>query len=215
MVVLAVAVAGCASAAKEQAAELRHLQARDAYDRGLGHLRDKEGGLALAALQEAISLDDGVPLYWNTLGLLYLQMGRLDDALVRFRKATEVDPGFAEAHLYLGVTHAEAGRWNEAVAAYRTAIALPTLATPHVAYQNLGLALYHLQRYREAEDSLRFAINLDPRLAAAYYHLGLVFTAQRRSEEARAAFRQARDLAPQSPFGRAAGERLKALGDGG
>jgi hypothetical protein len=52
-------------------------------------------------------------------------------------------------------------------------------------------------------------------MQAAYYNLGLVLVAGKRHEEARAAFRQARQLAPDSPFGQAALERLKALGDGG
>jgi cytochrome c-type biogenesis protein CcmH/NrfG len=52
-------------------------------------------------------------------------------------------------------------------------------------------------------------------MQAAYYNLGLVLVAERRSDEAKAAFRTARQLAPDTPFGQAALERLKALGDGG
>ncbi|HXG01995.1 MAG TPA: tetratricopeptide repeat protein, partial [Candidatus Binatia bacterium] len=145
---------------------------------------------------------------------LYLQLGRLEEARLRFEKAVELDPNFAEAHMNLGVALAEAGRWEEAVPAYRRALALPTLATPHVAYQNLGLALYHLKRYREAEEALRVALRLDPQMSAAYYNLGLVLAAQNRRDEARFAFRRAVELAPQSPFGQAAADRLKALGEG-
>jgi Tfp pilus assembly protein PilF len=216
LLLLALGATGCASSAPaSQAADMKQLQARAAYERGLGHLRDRQPSLALSALQEAIALDGSPPIYWNTLGLLYLQFGRLDDALAQFRKAAELDPEYAEAHLNSGVVLAEAAQWDQAVASYRKAIALPTLATPHIAYGNLGLALYHLKRYGEAEEALRFAVGLDPQLDAAYYHLGLVFSAQNRAEDARAAFRRARDLAPQSPFGQAAGERLKALGEGG
>jgi Flp pilus assembly protein TadD len=82
-------------------------------------------------------------------------------------------------------------------------------------HQNLGLALFHLKRYPEAESSLRFALTLDPKMQAAYYNLGLVLAAENRRDEARAAFRRARQLGPENPFGQAAGERLKALGDGG
>jgi Tfp pilus assembly protein PilF len=203
---------GCATT--ERAREVQRLQAQAAYERGLAHLRDREPALALSALQEAVGLDDSVPTYWNTLGWLYLQLGRLDEALSRFQKATELDPNYAEAHMNVGVTLAEAARWQEAVAAYRRALALPTLPTPHVAYQNLGLALYHLKRYREAEEALRVALRLDPQMGVAYYNLGLVLAAQNRRDEARASFRRAVELAPQSPFGQAASERLKALGEG-
>ena len=71
------------------------------------------------------------------------------------------------------------------------------------------------QRYPEAESSLRFALSLDPQMQAAYYNLGLVLVAEKRQDEARAVFRRARQLAPDSPFGQAARERLRALGDGG
>ena len=215
LAVLAAGIAGCASGASKASADMRQLQARAAYERGLQHLRDKQPGLALGALQQAVTTDDSVAVYWNTLGWLNLQLGRFDEALPKFRKAVELDPAFAEAQLNIGVVLAETASWEEAASAYRKAIALPTLSTPHVAYQNLGLAYYHLKRYREAEEALRFAITLDPQLAPAFYHLGLVFTVQNRSDDAKAAFRRARDLAPQTPFGQAAIQRLQALGDGG
>ena len=210
-VLAAVAAAGCATT--DQAREVQRLQARAAYERGLSHIRDREPALALSAFQQAVSLDDSVAVYWNALGWLYLQLGRLGEALTHFTKATELDPNYAEAHMNVGIALAEAGRWEEAVPAYRRALAMPTLATPHVAYQNLGLALFHLKRYREAEETLRLAIRLDPQMSAAYYNLGLVLAAQDRQTEARAAFRRAVELAPQSPFGQAAAERLKALGE--
>lgn len=210
---LAIVAAGCATG--EEALELQRIQARAAYERGLGHLRERQAGLALSAIQEAIALDPTVAVYHNTLGWLYLQLGRMDLALAQFRKAVELDPGYAEAHMNVGIALAETGAWEEAAAAYRKAISLPTLSTPQVAYQNLGLALYHLKRYREAEEALRFAIGLDQNLNAAFYHLGLVYSAQGRQDEARAAFRRARDMDPQSAFGQAAAERLKAMGEGG
>ncbi|MBI4560488.1 MAG: tetratricopeptide repeat protein, partial [Candidatus Rokubacteria bacterium] len=140
---------------------------------------------------------------------------RPDLAVAEFRRAIEIEPSLADAHVHLGVALAEARQWEEAVPAYRKALSLPRLTVPHQAQQNLGLALYHLKRYREAEEALRFAISLDPEMEAAYYNLGLLLTSQDRKEEARAAFRRAQELAPDSPFGRAAADRLRALGEGG
>jgi Flp pilus assembly protein TadD len=67
----------------------------------------------------------------------------------------------------------------------------------------------------EAEGALRFAINLDPDMSSAHYNLGLVLVAANRKDEARSAFLRARQLAPESAFGQAAAERLKALENGG
>lgn len=215
VVVSALLVGGCA-AARNDGPEIQRLHARALYEQGLAHMRDKQPSLALTAIQEAISLDPTIPVYPNALGLLYLQeLLRPDLALEQFRRAFEIDPTYAEAELNVGIALAEQTRWPEAVAAYRKAISLPTLPVPHIAYQNLGLALYHLKQYREAEETLRFAIGLDPTMQGAYYNLGLVFVAEERQEDAKLAFRRARDLAPTSPFGHAAAERLKALGEGG
>jgi Flp pilus assembly protein TadD len=52
-------------------------------------------------------------------------------------------------------------------------------------------------------------------MAPAYYHLGLVLAASNRKDEARQAFERARDLGPNTPFGQAAVDRLKALPGGG
>jgi Tfp pilus assembly protein PilF len=135
-------------------------------------------------------------------------------ALEHFKKAVELNPMYADAHFHMGTALAESRRWDEAVVSYRKALELPTLTIPETANQNLGLALYHLKQYREAEQTLRFAISLDPKMQTAYYNLGLVFVAENRRDEAKAAFRQASQLGPDSPVGRAALDRLKALGEG-
>lgn len=206
-------LAGCAS--MHQKEEMQRLQARAAYERGLATLHDREVALALSSFQEAISLEPTVALYRNALGLLYLELRRPDLAYEEFRQAIDLDATYAEAQLNVGIALAEAARWDEAAAAYRKALAFPTLSVPHVAYQNLGLALFHLKKYAEAEEALKFAISLEPQMEGPYYNLGLVLTAEGRSEQAKLAFRKARDLAPQSPFGQAAIERLRALGEGG
>lgn len=214
--VVVTALALCAACVpRAQVPEAQRLHARDAFERGLKHFADKEAAQALAALQEAVALDETVALYRDALGLVLLELQRPDLAAEEFRRAVEIDGSYADAHFHLGTALAEVRRWEEAVTSYRKAVSLPRLTVPHLAQQNLGLALYHLRRYAEAEEALRFAITLDPQMEAAYYNLGLVFVAQDRKEEAKRAFRRALELAPQSPFGQAAAERLRALGEGG
>jgi tetratricopeptide (TPR) repeat protein len=203
---------GCASAERT---EVQRLQAQAAYERGLAHYAEKRGALALEAFREAIALNPGVAAYRSWLGRLYLDLGRPAEAIEHFQEATRLDASYSEAWVNLGVALDEIGRWEEAVAAYRKAIALPILTDPHLAYHGLGLALFHLKRFREAEDALRFAISLNPSTEGPYYNLGLVLLAQDRRDQAKQAFRRARDLAPQSPFGQAAKGQLKALGEGG
>lgn len=212
-VALALLAAGCASTPRVP--QHQRVQAQDAYERGIGHLGAQEWAAALTALRQANAFDPAVPLYRNALGVSLLQLGRPGLALAEFQRAAQLDLDYAEAHLNAGIALAQMARWSEAVEAYERALALPRLTTPDTAHGNLGWALYNLQRYTEAESALRFAISLEPQMEAAWYHLGLVLVAQDRRDEAKGAFRRARDLAPHSPFGEAAIRHLQALGDGG
>jgi len=207
----ALALAGCATAEPSQVDRLR---ARAAYERALGHMADRQATPALSAFREAIAVDPTEPRYHDSLGVLYLGLGQIEQALQSFQKALDMDPKFADAHFHRGAALAEGQRWEEAVESYRTALTLPNLTVPDFANQNLGLALFHLKRYREAEQALRLAIGLAPRLQGAYYNLGLVLAAEHRREEAKAAFREARKLGPDTAFGQAARARLQDLGEG-
>lgn len=191
------------------------LRAEAAYDRGLSQFNARQMSAALAALNEAVAVDPTVARYWDTLGLLYLELGRPDVAILQLQKAVTLDPHLADGHFHLGTAYAEIKRWEDAVISYRRALAEPTLAIPDQVNQNLGVALYNLKRYGEAESTLRFALSLDPKMQAAYYNLGLVLVAENRPDEAKAAFRQACDLGPDNPFCQAAREHLKSLGEGG
>jgi Tfp pilus assembly protein PilF len=210
LVAVTALLSGCTSA---KVAEMKRLQAQNAYERGLTQAKQGQSALALSSLQEATHLDPSSALYHDSLGLLLLDLGRVDLALAELTKSTELDPSRGDSLFHLGTALAEARRWEDAVGAYRQAILQPSLTVLDLAHQNLGLAFFHLGRYREAEDALRFALSLDPQLQAAYYNLGLVFVAENRNDEAKAAFRQAAQLAPDSPVGQAAQDRLKTLGE--
>jgi tetratricopeptide (TPR) repeat protein len=42
---------------------------------------------------------------YNSLGICYSRMNRLDDAIESYRRAITVDPGYAQAHLNLGFVY--------------------------------------------------------------------------------------------------------------
>jgi Tfp pilus assembly protein PilF len=217
--VMVLAFAGCSTTVSprvENTQQLRTLQARAAYERGTAALAQEQMGLALAAFQEAARLDPSVALYADGMGVVLLHMRQIEGALAWLDRAVELDPAYGDAQFHRGTALAEAGRWEDAIAGYRRALSLPTLTVPHATHQNLGFALFALKRYREAEQSLRFALSIEsqePQMARTYLNLGLVLMAEQRREEARAAFVRARDLAPNSPSAKDASEQLRALGD--
>lgn len=207
-----VLITGCASSQDE---EVRRLRARSLYEQGLRSLADKQISLGLTSLREAVQLDPENPTFHNALGVLFLDLRKPAEAEAEFQKAVALDANYAEAHHNLGLSFAEQGRYDQAITAYRKALSLPIYPTPEVGYYNLGRAYAQINKLGEAEEALRTAIQLEPKLGAAYYQLGVVLTSTSRREEAKRAFRRARDLDPASPFGQAAAEALKTLGEGG
>jgi Tfp pilus assembly protein PilF len=205
--------AGCKSGTDD---EVQRLRARATYEQGLGHLSEKRVSLGLSTIQEAVRLDPEAALYRNTLGVVFLHyLGKPAEAQAEFEKALAIDPSYAEAQTNLGIALSEQGRWADAVAAYRKALSMPIYPTPEIAYANLGWAYLNLEKLKEAEEAYRTAVQLQPKFAQAYYFLGVVLEREGLRGEAKAAFRTARDLDPDSPLGKKAAELLQSLGDGG
>jgi len=59
---------------------------------------------------------------FNYLGTFYLGKGLLEDALICFVKAIEINPGYAQAHNNLGVVLARAGKKQKAIEEFEKAI---------------------------------------------------------------------------------------------
>ena len=205
-------LAGCASGKQ---AEVKRLHAQSAFERGLSEFNDGRLAMALSSLQEAVELDPSVPQYVNALGVVYLGLGRSPEAMEEFKRAVTLNPRWGEAHHNLGVAYAMVGRWQEAIQQYREALTIPGYSDLENTYHNLGWAYYNVDRLQEAEEAFRIVLKLEPKMASAHYHLGLILVKMGRRDEARVAFRQARELGPDTPLGLSAKEHLKALGEGG
>ena len=136
------------------------------------------------------------PLGWKALGLVFQQVGRLDESLLPMQKSVELSPFDAEAIGNLGVTLQELGRLDEAEASCRQAIALEPGA--HLQHNNLGNTLNKLGRFSEAEASLRQAITLKPDYAEAHSNLSLVLSELGRWDDAILACAHAISLMPDS-----------------
>ena len=127
-------------------------------------------------------------------GLSFLSKDDCEKALPYFEKAIESDSNYAEAWAQTGFCREKLGRHGEAIEASRKAVSLRPSAE---SYFNLGLAHYYLKQYREAAESYRHSVRLDPFNAAdAHYALGLVYRDWGRADEEIQAYKQAIKLKP-------------------
>jgi serine/threonine protein kinase/Tfp pilus assembly protein PilF len=127
----------------------------------------------------------------------------LEFARQMFRRALEIDPGYARAHagvadccsfLYM-YWDASPANLEEADAASRQALELgPDLAEAHVAR---GLALSRSKHYDEARREFETALRLDPKLFEAYYFYARVCFAQGDLTETARLYEQATRMRPE------------------
>ncbi|HSS20192.1 MAG TPA: trypsin-like peptidase domain-containing protein [Pyrinomonadaceae bacterium] len=122
-------------------------------------------------------------------GLSFLSKDDCENALAYFEKAVESDNNYAEAWAQAGFCREKLGHHADAIEASKKAVSLRPSAE---SYFNIGLASYYLKQYKDAADSYRQSIRLDPYNAAdAYYALGLVYRDWGRADDEIQAYKQA------------------------
>lgn len=117
-------------------------------------------------------------------------------AVAFYRRATEIDPGYAEAWCNLGVDLYELGGIQPALAAYQVALSLdPGFGLAH---NNLGNALLRIGQPEAAEAALRMAVRLMPGGSQPLTNLGQALLALNKVAEAIDCHHKAVALAPDS-----------------
>jgi Tfp pilus assembly protein PilF len=125
----------------------------------------------------------------STMGILYSQRGKNDEAAAQFQRAIELQPDHAEAFNNLGNVYLQQGKWDDAVTQYKQAFKLrPKYAD---AQNNLGLALLQKGRLDEAIGHFLAALDLRPDYADARNNLGYALLQKGRYKEAEEHFRAA------------------------
>jgi tetratricopeptide (TPR) repeat protein len=106
----------------------------------------------------------------DNLGEALLQSRRMDEAIVQFRKALEIQPDNLLARTDLAAALYQKGQVNEAIAHFRKVLALrPTDPLNHY---NLGIALFYNGQVDEAAAEFRQAMELQPDYARDVSQLG-------------------------------------------
>jgi Flp pilus assembly protein TadD len=97
-----------------------------------------------------------------------------------------------QATFQAGIDAARAGQHDAAIAKFTEAAGL--MPTCHDCYYNIGFAYAQKQKYAEAEQAYRKAIELKPASAEAYNGLATIYNAQKKFDEAAAASAKAAEF---------------------
>ncbi len=135
------------------------------------------------------------PNFWgnyDALGLALYRAGRFPAAVSAFERVTELQPDNASGYQRLGAVLNATGDAAKAIVNYERALQLtPTAKT----YAGLGFIYYGQQRFADAAQAYRRALELDPVSHITFRNLGDVYQRMGRRDEARAAFTKAAGIA--------------------
>ena len=162
--------------------------------RGLYWMRQGKGDQALAEYLLAAEYDPENPAWQISIGQAYAQRGDLQAALAAYVHATEIAPTDATVWRLLAAFCTQYNLQLEDVGLPAAQMAIELTGEDPQALDTLGWTLALLERYDEAQDVLLHAISLDPQLAPAYLHYGIVAMQLEDWETAHTYLRQARDL---------------------
>jgi eukaryotic-like serine/threonine-protein kinase len=150
---------------------------------------------AKAAAEKAVQLDDTLADGHNSLAytkLLYDWDWAGSEA--EFKRALQLNPGYANAHHWYAHLLLASGRQEEALAESRRALDLDQLSP--ILQVHLGWHYIYTREYDRALDQLRKALELDPNYSLAHWYLGWVYEQQGKYAEALQALRKAQDFLP-------------------
>lgn len=160
-------------------------------ERGLGHFEKGKIEQAVKEYNEAIRAYPNLAAAHNNLGSAHFAAGRFEEAAASFQRAAELEPAYGQAHFNLALAQLKLGREREADAALRAAVR---------AYYISGDEQFRAGRLKEAEESYRGMLQIDPGYVPALLRLGLVCNTARRFGEAAGHLRLAAQREPANAY---------------
>jgi tetratricopeptide (TPR) repeat protein len=113
------------------------------------------------------------PVVWNRLGFVEMQLGTRAQAMEYFQKAVELGETYPEAQINYGAMLVETEAFPDAVKHLELAVKhAPASVAAHL---NLGNAYRGAKEFEKAEREYRRALELDPKLADAWFNMGLLY----------------------------------------
>lgn len=109
------------NAAKQK---LDGLKAGLEYQTAMGDFQAGDFPKALKSVETSLSMNDKVAKSWTLRGRIMLEMGNLEQSMLSFNKAEELDASYVETQYFLGVLNERLERKDEALARYMKAAEL-------------------------------------------------------------------------------------------
>ena len=166
--------------------------------------------IALDATRKALAIDDNLAEAHTSLAKIKLSFEwDWPNAENEFKRAIELNPGYATAHQWYGIYLSEMGRHEESMAQRRLAQELDPLSLS--ISTGLGRAFFWARRYDEAIDHLQKTLEQDPKYPDTHWSLGLAYEQKKMYAEAINSFQKATEYSRTTEFAEGKPEMQAAL----
>ena len=177
----------------KKAEKISPLDARSRFTLAMAYLKLNQASWAVPELKKLVQEQPENALYIYWLGRIDYDAQKYDQAVIKLRKAVELDPTTIRAYDNLGLTYEHLSDNEAAAKSYRAAIELNRKQTNPSPWPNLNLAILMMGKngLEEAENLLREALRYDAKLPQIHYNLGQILAKQNKPIEAKDALLQA------------------------
>jgi TolB-like protein/class 3 adenylate cyclase len=145
--------------------------------------------------EKAVELDDTLDWSHMLLASIYLVKRQFEKAVAEAERAVALNPSGADAYTCLSGIIGCSGRWEESVVFGEKSIRLNPNPTVYY-YHWLGRAYFMTERYDEAIDTWKKALNLSPDYLNAHAFLAACYSSVNRQAEAAAAAKEVLRINP-------------------
>jgi adenylate cyclase len=153
------------------------------------------------AALKALEIDDTLAEAHTSLAAIKRNLWDWDGSEEEFKRAIDLNPGYATAHHWYAYNLMLVGRHDESIAEIKIAQELD----PHslIINANVGFILYYDRRYNQAIEHYKNRLEMDPSFEVLHYYLGMAYIQMGKYEEAIAEFQEAMTLSKEFLVARA------------
>jgi type IV pilus assembly protein PilF len=164
LLALSVAVlAGCASQPEMEGIDT-HKAAEANAELGLRYMQQGNYEVALNKLQKALKFDNSYGPAHHYLAELYRRLDKVDEADEHYRDAIYYSDDDYSLYNNYGVFLCSHERYKEGEKQFLKVLKNPVYPRRDQVYENLGLCVEHIPNVERAEEYLRNALRINPRL---------------------------------------------------
>ncbi len=185
LIIITLTLVGCAGGAVDKF-DYNPKAAEANAELGKNYLQRGDHEVAMGKLKRALRYDSKSVNANHYIAELYRRLNRMEDADRHYSRAIRYSENDSALFNNYGVYLCGEKRVDDALEQFDKVLKNPVYRFPERVYENMGLCLVQNSRIKEAEEILRKAISINPKLPKSLFELSKISLQQDRIFSARA-----------------------------